>query len=547
MAIRFVRWDRALKQCMQGKTVNRWNSDPLTLNEEAHQLPPDKQRIALDMAQEAPPHLRAFLAPMWQYCFVQWHVYDAGLEAEAKGAPLQGIFEDKEFLSDLTSLQVSFQNGDLDKAATGEKWMWKLLEPFEEAGSVQPFSKEAIAAMMKVGREERKEGVRAYADGRFDKAVWHSWQGLKLTAGAPADYEGPLLKLRGDLFKNQAAAALKVGLKRTALAAADEALAIDNTDEKAWFRRYCALEALGQAEEAVQSLKKAGLEPKPQPTVEAAGKSSPSKQAKASKKARDFDDRELDPDLHSSFGKMVFAEIGIDSIAAVDMIRYIQAELPETSIPLTLVYDKPCVEEAVSEILSKLNASSDPFLRRKMVGTFWRAVSNALGRDPLKHSTGPRSWPSLSEEEAVEILQLLREAFESVDWLEITRSAARQTGFEQRAFLVSIRQKALLFQRHVLEAQNLAVDNDGVRQLECALVNVARTSPRVTELLRAARVALHGGPNGMWAINVEPDDYERWSDVRSMQTRSLYIKADPFGPDRINTNSAHFQQPVAAL
>ena len=63
------------------------------------------------------------------------------------------------------------------------------------------------------------------------QAFWHFYQGQKLLAGAPGG--GPVAKLRSELLKNKSAAALRLGLARVALGAANAALGINQKDDKA--------------------------------------------------------------------------------------------------------------------------------------------------------------------------------------------------------------------------------------------------------------------------------------------------------------------------
>lgn len=60
--------------------------------------------------------------------------------------------------------------------------------------------------------------------------------------------------LHSILLKNVSQAAIKLGHWSDALQAADDALAIDEEDHKAWFRRACALEGLGRYGEATAAL-----------------------------------------------------------------------------------------------------------------------------------------------------------------------------------------------------------------------------------------------------------------------------------------------------
>lgn len=547
--VKFNRWDKALKICMtgkkgsdKGKGGNRWKSDPMALNTEAHELPPEKQRVALDFMEEAPQELRAKMAPVWKYCFAQWHIYDAGLEAIEEKGNLQAAFEEEMLQTDIDSLITLFEKGDLEKAATTEKWTWKLLEPFPPAGSVEPWSEEVAKPMIKVSREERKEGVIAFEQERYDKAFWHFWQGLKLIARAPDSASGPHAKLRCDLWKNRSAAAMKLKMPRAALAAATAALAINMRDEKAWYRKSCALEELGQPQEAKAALAKAGLAGAP---AEAKAEVT-ARRAQAPGRPQEpvvlIEEGELEPPLHQTLESLLFVEIGVDSISAVDMIMHIQAELKTTPIPLAIIFDHPKVYDAVTMLLSHINAADELYYRRKMNSTVWRALCRSLGRDPvqdkLQGRLGPMDVVEYSEEQALKVLGELKAAYENDAWVQQTRVLAKRVAFEQRSFLVSLRPKALEVQRAILEKSGLDPDSDGLRSLELGLVQASLESRQVAELLQGVRVALQGGPNGMWAVNMDTEA-GFWDDSSSMQSRIQYTRSDPFGPRRVNTNSVY--------
>lgn len=543
-SVKFNRWDKALKTCMAAKKGedkakgNRWNSDPMALNMEAHSLPGDKQRMALDLLEEAPPEVRAKLAPIWKFCFAQWHIYDAGLEALAEGKTLQQGFEEEMLQADIASLMKLFESGELEKADTAEKWTWKLLDPFPPAGSLEPWTEEVATPVIKVGREERKEGVLAFEQERYDKAFWHFWQGLKLIARAPGSASGPHAKLRCDLYKNKSAAALKLNMPRVALGAANDALAINMRDEKAWYRKSCALEALGRKQEAKAALAKAGLSADAREAQEAAADRAVVT-GQPQEPTTFFEEGELEPPLHQLLESLLFVEIGVDSIAAVDLLMHIQAELT-TPIPRTLVFDCPKVKEAVTLLLSHINAADELFYRRRMNSTVWRALCQALGRDPVKDALRGRCVPvercECSEERALALLGELKAAYEDDAWVQQVRTLAKKAAFEQRSFLLSLRPRALEVQRPILERHGLDPDADGLRSLECGLVHAALCSPRVDELLQGVRIAVQGGSNGMWAVNMDAEA-GFWDDSCSMQSRTQYTKSDPFGPRRVNTNS----------
>lgn len=524
--------------CMdkQGKN-NRWNSDPMILNQEAHELPPEKQQEALDFAQDAADELKSMLAPIWKYCFVQWHIYDAGLEALERGAPVHAMLSDPDLLSDIDNLKAMCDSGDLDEAATAENWTWKLLDPLPEAGSLAPWTDEVSRNLLKDCKDERHEGVLAFDGGRYDKALWHFMQGIKLMAPAPA-LGGPVAKMRGDLWKNKSAAALKLGLKRMALHAANSAIALNSKDEKAWYRKASALDALGNTKDYKAAMDKAGLAPPPKkPPPRSRKGARVDTLAKPGVSVEEVPE-ELDPTLDSVFESLSFVDIAVDSVAAVELIRFLQAELKQTSLPLTLIYDFPQVGDAVTILLKKINSSKTCYLRRRMTSLVWQATKSALGKDPLKGraTTGSSSRNLYTEEEAIEILTDLRLVYEEKSFVKMNREIARQAAFEQRTFLVNLRPKALAAQTPILRRLGYPVSIEGIQQLETSLIDCARKSERVKEELKLTRIALQGGANGMWAINVEADN-PAWSDSQSMELRSMFEKTDPFGPRRVNTNA----------
>jgi len=505
---------------------NRWDSDPMILNQEAHELPVEKQRQALDYVEDASDDMRTKLAPMWKYCFVQWHIYDAGTEATEKGVPVAVMLRDPDLRADVETLRVLCDSGDLDSASTSEEWMWKLLDPLPEQGTLPS---DEVTKLIQDGKEERHLGVVAFNEERFDKALWHFWQGQKLLATAPGG--GPVAKLRSELLKNRSAAALKLGLPRGALSTANAALGINQGDEKAWYRKYCALQALQRHGEANQALARAGLTPPPAKT--AVKKTTTRTPALPDKKT--LKPKELDPSLLSLFEDLVFIEIGVDSVLAVDLVRHLQAELPDTQLSLSLIYERPTVRETINELMGKINAKKGDYLRRRMASTVWRALCDALGKDPLKQQRLARSRPLYTEIQAMDILSDLQKAYESPSFVKAAAEIARQSAFEQRSFLMSLRPKALEVQKPILRRLGLPVDSQGLRDLEAALVNTARQAPAVKEKLRMVRMAQQGGDNGMWTINVEQNPW--WSDSNSMQLRAVFTKSDPFGAAHINTNA----------
>eukprot|EP00747_Dinoflagellata_sp_TGD_P089390 gnl/TRDRNA2_/TRDRNA2_164304_c0_seq1.p1 gnl/TRDRNA2_/TRDRNA2_164304_c0~~gnl/TRDRNA2_/TRDRNA2_164304_c0_seq1.p1 ORF type:complete len:570 (+),score=151.86 gnl/TRDRNA2_/TRDRNA2_164304_c0_seq1:53-1762(+) len=563
---RFLRWENALKTCMPmgyldkdaraPTTRGRWGGDLTKLNAEAHDLPVAKQCQALDFMEEAPEELRKKMAPLWKYSFAVWHFYDAMQEAIETGTPLKGAFEDKLLLEDLESLQALKEGGGLEKCKWTDDWTWKMLDPMPEAGSAEPWNDDTMQPMVAVGRLERKDGTTAFAEQRYDKAYWHFCQGLRHIAGAPDTVTGAHAKLRADLYKNKSAAALKLGMNRIGLAAATEALKIDPQDEKAWYRKSCALEAMQRWEEAAEALHKAGLAaPKQEGEAKALnegakkGTAALYKELKAASQdnmdAVDFASSAqescdcLDTEYYEQCESLVFIDLGIDSILAVDIVTHIQAEMANVPIPASMIYDYPTVGETVAYLASSMNAENDDQVWSRILNSVWRALKKVLEHDPLQDETV--LLPVLSEGEATEILVTLRKAYQDSSWVDEARKQARRSCFELRPFLFNMKPLAMNLQKSILETNFFTPDEAGLRKLEGALIRTAQQSEVVTDLMRSTREALYGGPNSMWTISMEQNQSDIiggvYGDTHSAQNRSEYMLAEPMREFQKHTNA----------
>lgn len=532
-AMRFHRWDNALKRCTEkkGTGTDRWHGDPMALNQEAHELPPEKQLRAQELVEDAPESLRALLAPMWRYCFVQWHIYDAGIEALERDRPLREAFEDEALRSDVESLKAIFDAGDLDQALTAEQWTWHLVEtPQDKLGKHRAES--ASREIFEACKQDRRDGVAAYGQNRSEKAMMHFSRGLA-RLNEIFDASPQMVKLRAALLKNQAACGLKLGLKRLSLRAASAALAIDPEDEKAWYRKSLALEALGNSTEAAEAFHKAGIPPPPPQDVNSANLPSHKRQFSPRVQPERLDlftekVVNLTPVQQAEFESLFFIEVGVDSLLAVDVIMHIQAEMPGVPIPSSLIYDQPQVSQAISELGKRLSTQQD-LIRGKVASTLWRAVCRALGRDPLAKSKAVKTAMAglnrnLAEHEALQALSELKEVYESNAWKDLTRSLARAAGFQLRSFLVKLRTRASPIQEPLLEALGHSPDPDGLWRLECSVVFAAQKFVTVGERLKATRIAFYGGHDGIWSANMEAPDDSRL-EASSLQSQYLYINS----------------------
>mmetsp|Transcript_30803 Transcript_30803/g.65206 ORF Transcript_30803/g.65206 Transcript_30803/m.65206 type:complete len:569 (+) Transcript_30803:22-1728(+) len=555
---KFCRWENALKKCMDAKrkgpseaSKDRWNGDPLLLNQEAHELAAEKQLEALDMVAEAPASLRELLAPVWKYCFAQWHIYDAGLEALESGTPLREAFSDDVLVKDITLLRSLFDKGELVQAKAAEQWQWGLLDSFGAAGSIEPWDGQTSAPLLDEARRCRRQGIMDFQKGLFSSSFAAFHKGLRSISRAPPTLTGPHAKLRCDLYKNKSFAASKLKLGRTALQAANFALAIDAMDPKGWYRRATALELLGKVPEAQQARVKAGL---PGQESDVLGTSKADKVAPgvlkradpAVEETRETAEPELALRHHALLESMVFVEVGFDSISSLDMINHLRTEL-EVPVSATLVFDHTIVAGVVASLLRQLNtgAEEDLFMRSKMNNTVWRAMCHALGMDPvqgvLDGRLGHATSVDLSDEDASDILQKLTAVYEEPSFAAQVRELARSAHFDQRSFLLRLRPLSLPLQAPILEEHSFTPDAEGLRNLEAALLETVERSAAPEALRRKltqCRIAQQGGPDGlMWTVNMEANEVQCWADSQGLESWSRYVQADPFGPNRKNTNA----------
>lgn len=476
--ITITQWDKAMRLCVDSLN-NRYKGDPIFLAKEAMGLPVEKQCQALDFMEEAPPNVREAFNPIWKYCFAQWIIYDAGVEAIAKNASLEAALSKPELIADANQLAGLVECGGFEKGPKSEKWTWKMLEKFPKAGSPD----DDITPIVQAGKEERSEGVAAFGAEHYVKAFFHFCQGIRILARLPEPMTASAAKLAADLYKNASAAALKLDMFRVALNTANAALTINVDDQKAWFRKACALEKLELEVEAVEAYAAAGFgDPAlPAPTTQ--------KQLTA----EDFQSQETKwvPAMQKKLEALVFIEIGIDSISAVDMIEELSEQVGGAKIPITLIFDCPTVGDALTELEPQVTTMSRGLLAR----AFWQAIGNLLGQDPLQM---PEYKPKmLTDEKATGILMGLTEAFEKPQWQAKAQAVAKRSGYDYRTFLLGLRRSALDVQHPTLESRGFQANYEGVRSLQCAIIAVARQSQQVKELVKSFRQALYGGPNVM--------------------------------------------------
>lgn len=451
----------------------RLKGDPIALNDEAFFMSKEHQYAALDYMEEAPGNVREALSPLWKYSFAQWLVYDAGVEAESLNITVAELLSKQEMIDDIESLRAFCDSGGMDKAKKTEKWVWKMLEKLPAAGSAEEWGNDNNSPIVQAAREERSDGCDDFNNNQYNRAFWHFSQGVRHLARLPEPLTPMQAKLGCDLFKNIAAAALKMQMNRVAFNAADAAIALSPGDQKAWFRKACALQNMDRDEEATEAFMYAGYT-----------------ECEKELGARVDPPTDMDMSRKAQIERLVFLEVGIDSIDAVEMIAIMQDKLPDVEIPRSLSFNHPTVGEAV-EFLAKEASRSNA----EVLEIVYRAMCAVMNRDVLKVDF---SRKSVSEEKCIGALLTLLDNYGDVKYREKCQELARKANMEFKVFLQSLRRHSLECQVQILEIRGFPTTFEGMRRFECAVIACAKKSKQVNTLLKAVRVAAYGGQNGMW-------------------------------------------------
>lgn len=217
--------------------------------------------------ENCPPELKRMVQPMLKYKIAEIALGTSLRAARQQRVPLSTILQREEQVQDLRSLRQRLDAG-------GAKEAERLLQEFtarakdrlkltqEEASSrseTMVVDTDTMAKLMTRAQKLRKDGYVSWEQGSVEEA-FESWceseACLFRKRLRPEDVAGNKMidDLHSILLKNVSQAAIKLGHWSDALQAADDALAIDEEDHKAWFRRACALEGLGRYGEATAAL-----------------------------------------------------------------------------------------------------------------------------------------------------------------------------------------------------------------------------------------------------------------------------------------------------
>ncbi|CAK9050384.1 Hypothetical protein SCF082_LOCUS27795 [Durusdinium trenchii] len=215
--------------------------------------------------EQCAPQIKRLVAPIMKYKITEIALSTSLRLAQQQRTSLNQLLEGRpDEVEKLRSLRTRLDEGGRDEAA-------RLLDEFtarakdrlldyKQAERSEPMvlDTDTMAKLMTRAQKLRKDPCRI-AEGSVAEA-FESWceseACLYQKRLPPQDIEGNKMvkELHVILLKNVAQAAIKLGHWTDALRAADDCLAIDDQDHKAWFRRACALEGLGRYAEEEEAL-----------------------------------------------------------------------------------------------------------------------------------------------------------------------------------------------------------------------------------------------------------------------------------------------------
>jgi len=224
----------------------------------------------MEQLEECPMEVKRLVTPIMKYKITEATVWNMMRECKDRKISLAKLLESEEKLILLRGLRKRIDTG-------GEKDAERMMDEYDmrsrriifdkqRAKEMEPTERvlsdtDTLVKCLNWGQKCKKDGSIEWEKGNYEEAL-ASWRqaddALKKFKAPDSDKNGNKLieELHIAVLKNVAQAAIKCEYWTEALFAADDALRIDNEDHKAWFRRACALEGLGEFAKAEEALDK---------------------------------------------------------------------------------------------------------------------------------------------------------------------------------------------------------------------------------------------------------------------------------------------------
>lgn len=219
-----------------------------------------------EMLEDCPIDIKRLVAPIAKYKIVENLLMNVYQEAEETGVPFDELMRRPETLSELHCARKRLDEGGDAEAQRLLDEMDNMVKRAEEEIAEERKREEkergrvvidmqGLKIALDFGQKCKKDGLVEWDRGNYEEAIASWRQGdetlKKFRAPKNAVSENMLLiDLHSAVLKNLAQAAIKLEHWGEAAEAADRVLAMNCDDHKAWFRKACALEGMGNFQDA---------------------------------------------------------------------------------------------------------------------------------------------------------------------------------------------------------------------------------------------------------------------------------------------------------
>mmetsp|Transcript_95803 Transcript_95803/g.268201 ORF Transcript_95803/g.268201 Transcript_95803/m.268201 type:complete len:435 (+) Transcript_95803:2-1306(+) len=250
----------AQRRLMEKK--RRWLEERQKVEERA-----EHRKQVADALEEAPAETKKLIAPIFHLRIVEdylWEVLDECVKS--KRSFVERLRIDPKVHAEILNYRENFQAGgearieDMEKQLQAIQAARLLDEEKKKELKPAPIDIHTLKELLEYAQQCKYEGNEKFREGLYEEALFIYSQGDEamrrwIVEGKSLKNEHKwLTDNRLACLKNKAQAALRLELFQTALEAAGAALALDDEDHKAWYRKLQAEKGLGKFSEAEESL-----------------------------------------------------------------------------------------------------------------------------------------------------------------------------------------------------------------------------------------------------------------------------------------------------
>jgi len=219
-----------------------------------------------ELLEDCPMDIKRLVAPIAKYRIVESLLLSVNDEAKETGIPFVELMRRPDTMGELYSARQRLDEGGDAEAQFLQDQMDAMVKRANEAMEEEQKRKEkergrilidmqGLKMALDFGQKCKKDGLVEWQRGNWEEAIasWRQGDDTLRKFRAPrrsANENAMILELHSAVLRNLAQAAIKLELWGEAIDAADRVLEMNSDDHKAWFRKACALEGLGNFTDA---------------------------------------------------------------------------------------------------------------------------------------------------------------------------------------------------------------------------------------------------------------------------------------------------------